>query len=69
MGSLGSQATTGSGSDSRFLALQQLPHDPIFAIDGAYKADPSEKKVNLGIGAYRDDEGNPWLLTSVREVS
>lgn len=23
-------------------------------------------KVNLGIGAYRDENGKPWILPSVR---
>lgn len=25
-------------------------------------------KVNLGIGAYRDENGKPWILPSVREA-
>ncbi|PWW75975.1 hypothetical protein C7212DRAFT_280081 [Tuber magnatum] len=35
-------------------------------ITEAYKADKSELKVNLGVGAYRDDKGKPYVLPSVR---
>jgi aspartate aminotransferase len=34
----------------------------------AYRKDPSEKKVDLGIGAYRDDNAKPWILPVVRKV-
>jgi hypothetical protein len=30
--------------------------------------DPAEKKINLGVGAYRDDNGKPFVLPSVREA-
>jgi len=26
-------------------------------------------KVNLGIGAYRDEAGKPWVLGCVKEVN
>lgn len=29
----------------------------------------SDEKVNLGIGAYRDENGNPYVLNVVRQVS
>ncbi|KAF5365789.1 hypothetical protein D9758_003244 [Tetrapyrgos nigripes] len=31
-------------------------------------ADPFEKKVNLGVGAYRDDNDKPWVLPVVRKA-
>lgn len=31
--------------------------------------DTDSKKVNLSIGAYRDNDGKPWILPSVKEVS
>jgi len=34
----------------------------------AFKKDTSAKKVNLGIGAYRDDDGKPVLLESVKRA-
>ncbi|OLN96290.1 Aspartate aminotransferase, cytoplasmic 2 [Colletotrichum chlorophyti] len=36
--------------------------------DGNSRDDPHEYKVNLGIGAYRDDEGRTWVLNSVKEA-
>ncbi|KAI9833393.1 MAG: aspartate transaminase aat1 [Phylliscum demangeonii] len=35
-------------------------------ITEAFKADSFDKKINLGVGAYRDDEGKPYVLPSVR---
>ncbi len=32
----------------------------------AFKADKYEKKINLGVGAYRDDQGRPYVLASVK---
>jgi len=34
----------------------------------AYKKDTFAKKINLGVGAYRDDNGKPYVLPSVREA-
>lgn len=44
------------------------PPDVILGITEAYKKDSSPNKVNLGVGAYRDDEGKPFVLPSVRKV-
>ncbi|KAL0573277.1 hypothetical protein V5O48_008684 [Marasmius crinis-equi] len=44
------------------------PPDSIFKLTAAYKADTYEKKVNLGVGAYRDDDNKPWVLPVVRKV-
>ncbi|KAK9423305.1 putative Aspartate aminotransferase [Seiridium unicorne] len=35
-------------------------------ITEAFKADSFDKKINLGVGAYRDDKGKPYVLPSVR---
>lgn len=32
------------------------------------QADPNPNKMNLGVGAYRDDTGKPYVLPSVRKV-
>ncbi|KAL7055509.1 hypothetical protein AAHC03_022521 [Spirometra sp. Aus1] len=40
--------------------------DVIFGLNEAYDRDPNPKKVNLGAGAYRDDEGLPFVLSAVR---
>lgn len=45
------------------------PEDPLFGLMKAYREDPSEKKVDLGIGAYRDNNAKPWVLPVVKKVS
>lgn len=35
----------------------------------AFKRDTDPKKINLGVGAYRDENGKPYVLPSVRKVS
>jgi hypothetical protein len=42
--------------DSRFANIAMAPPDPILGVGVAFNADPAENKVNLGIGAYRDDK-------------
>lgn len=42
--------------------------DSIFKLTAAYKADPFPQKINLGVGAYRDDDSKPWVLPVVRKV-
>lgn len=54
---------------SLFLSLQAPGQGGPFALEAKFKADPDVRKVNLIIGAYRDDEAQPWALSSVTEVS
>lgn len=44
------------------------PQSSIFKLTAAYKVDPYPKKVNLGVGAYRDDNSKPWVLPVVKKV-
>lgn len=37
-------------------------------ITEAFKADKDSRKINLGVGAYRDDQGKPYILPSVKKV-
>lgn len=46
--------------------ITQLPPDPLFGLKARYVKDTRENKVDLGIGAYRDDNGKPWILPSVK---
>jgi len=39
-----------------FNHLTLAPPDPILGTALAYRADKDAKKINLGIGAYRDEE-------------
>lgn len=45
------------------------PPDPILGVTEAFKRDTNAKKMNLGVGAYRDDNGKPYVLNCVRKVS
>lgn len=48
--------------------IKQLPPDPLFGIKTRCAKDTRPEKVDLGIGAYRDDQGKPWILPSVRKA-
>ena len=60
----------GSSNPSVFTAalIAAAPEDPLFGLMKAYQEDPSPKKVDLGIGAYRDDNAKPWVLPVVKKV-
>nr|AEE61851.1 unknown [Dendroctonus ponderosae] len=42
--------------------------DPIFSVTEAYRADANPQKVLLGVGAYRTDEGMPFILPCVQRA-
>lgn len=46
--------------------IPQLPPDPLFGLKARFSKDSRSDKVDLGIGAYRDDKGKPWVLPSIR---
>ena len=48
-----------------FAHITEAPVDPILGTAIAYKADPNPKKVNLGIGAARDEDGKPIVVRCV----
>jgi len=48
--------------------VEMGPPDAILGITEAYKKDTNPKKINLGVGAYRDDNGKPLVLPSVRKA-
>ena len=41
------------------------PPDPIMGLTERFNEDTFSKKVSVGVGAYRDDDGKPYLLPSV----
>ncbi len=53
---------------SHFDQLTLLPPDAIFYLTDSYKQDTSKVKINLGVGAYRDDNGKPYVLKVVRKA-
>ncbi|KAJ5327859.1 aminotransferase [Penicillium brevicompactum] len=60
----------GSSTPSVFTAatVAAAPEDPLFGLMKAYREDPSDKKVDLGIGAYRDNNAKPWILPVVKKA-
>jgi len=46
--------------------VEMGPPDAILGVTEAFKRDTNPKKMNLGVGAYRDDNGKPYVLPSVR---
>lgn len=61
----------GSASSPTMFTADNVPRaaeDPLFGLMAAYKKDTFDKKVDLGIGAYRDDNAKPWVLPVVKKV-
>lgn len=57
-----------SRASSWWSNVEMGPPDAILGVTEAYKRDTNTKKINLGVGAYRDDNGKPFLLPSVLEA-
>ncbi|KQK09840.1 aspartate aminotransferase, cytoplasmic [Brachypodium distachyon] len=55
-------------SSSVFAGVPQGPEDPILGVTVAFNKDPSPVKVNLGVGAYRTEEGKPLVLNVVKRA-
>ena len=53
---------------SFFETVELLPEDPILGIAELFKAHKNKNKVNLGIGAYQDADGHPFVLNSVKKA-
>ncbi|KAG6580313.1 Aspartate aminotransferase [Phytophthora cinnamomi] len=44
------------------------PADPILGLTERFNKDTDPRKISLGVGAYRDDDGKPYVLPSVQEA-
>ncbi len=53
---------------SLFEKTEKLPADPILGLSIIYAEDTHEKKVNLGIGTYKNEKGKPVVLSSVKKA-
>jgi aspartate aminotransferase len=49
-----------------FERLEPINPDGILALLAAYRADPDPRKVDLGIGVYRDEHGETPVIAAVR---
>jgi len=57
-----------SMSASVFSDVPVAPPDALFDLVAAVKADSFPDKVDLSVGAYRTDEGKPWILPVVSKA-
>jgi len=48
--------------------VQKGPEDPILGVTVAFNKDTFPNKINLGVGAYRDDTGKPFVLNAVKQA-
>ncbi|KAI4376186.1 hypothetical protein MLD38_013976 [Melastoma candidum] len=53
---------------SRFEGITMAPPDPILGVSEAFRADKDETKLNLGVGAYRTEELQPYVLQVVKKA-
>lgn len=51
-----------------FAQLQPVATDPILGLMAAYKEDPNPNKVDLGVGVYKDEQGQTAVLKCVKEA-
>jgi hypothetical protein len=56
------------GTASPWANFQMAPPDPIIGLNEAFAMDDYPQKVIVGVGAYRDDKGKPYVLPCVREA-
>ena len=49
-------------------APRHFPYARSSGVTEAFKADKDPRKINLGVGAYRDDKGKPYVLNAVKRV-
>ncbi|XP_014247769.1 aspartate aminotransferase, mitochondrial [Cimex lectularius] len=62
------QAAVPARLSSWWSKVEMGPPDAILGITEAYKKDTNPNKINVGVGAYRDDNGKPYVLPSVIEA-
>jgi aspartate aminotransferase len=51
-----------------FQSIQPLPPDPILGLSAAYRADTNPRKVDLGVGVYKDAAGNTPVMRAVKKA-
>jgi len=51
-----------------FEALKALPADPILGLMAAYRQDNRSGKIDLGVGVYKDPQGNTPVMRAVKQA-
>ena len=49
-----------------FKNIREQPPDKILALMTAFKDDPREQKLDLGVGVYKDSTGNTPIMRSIK---
>ena len=49
-----------------FESMQAAPKDKILALMAQYREDPRTEKVDLGVGVYKDENGNTTVMRAIR---
>ncbi|KAL0895363.1 hypothetical protein ABMA27_011496 [Loxostege sticticalis] len=53
---------------SRFQGVEQGPPIEVFQLNKLFIEDTYQNKINLSVGAYRDENAKPWVLPIVRKM-
>lgn len=48
--------------------LSAMPEDPILGLMAAYRKDPREQKIDLGVGVYQNDQGQTPVMRAVQQA-
>jgi aspartate/tyrosine/aromatic aminotransferase len=48
--------------------IKMAPPDPILGTNVAFQKDTHDKKIHLGVGAYRDSNGKPYTFKIVQKI-
>lgn len=51
-----------------FQSIERRPPDPILGLSAAYKNDPNPNKIDLGVGVYKDENGNTPIMSAVKKA-
>ncbi|NNE64187.1 MAG: aminotransferase class I/II-fold pyridoxal phosphate-dependent enzyme, partial [Gammaproteobacteria bacterium] len=51
-----------------FELLSAMPEDPILGLMAAYRKDPREQKIDLGVGVYQNDRGQTPVMRAVQKA-
>lgn len=51
-----------------FDKIEIAPPDPILGLEEAFKRDPNPAKINLGVGVYKDENGNTPIFRAVKRA-
>ncbi len=53
---------------SWFASVAPLPPDPVFGLNEAFNVDPRKEKLNLTVGAYRDEHLHPVIFHATKHA-